>query len=408
VTASSPLYLYDDAQARGFEPFALTRPVSELRAGTELLRRRWEIALGTSAAGTIAAPHLADFTEDGAPRAAQGTIPAGAVVAQSRFAPALGSVRRGGVANVWTNGGRVAALRLESAISVEAFGAGGVALDTLRPATGSMVEIAGHWIDDVWQFIAHLLPMLRADIEAIGPALSCAPIEHATVIGPHAVYVERGATVEPLVVIDATNGPVAVMAGATVRAFTRLVGPCYIGANTQILGDRVHGCAIGEMSVIKGEISETIVTGHANKGHEGFVGHSILGRWVNLGAGTITSNLKNTYGSVSLWTPNGERDTGLVKLGTMFGDHVKTGIGTRFNTGSVVGAGSNVYGSAAIPRRVPAFSWGDGASLTEYKIEQFLNATERAMGRRQIALGEAARRQLRAAHALARAAAARG
>jgi UDP-N-acetylglucosamine diphosphorylase/glucosamine-1-phosphate N-acetyltransferase len=402
MSASSPLYLYDDAQARAFEPFALTRPVSELRAGTELLRRRWEIALGAPAVGALVAPHLADFTEDGAPAAARGAIPAGAIVAQSRFAPALGVPRRGGVANVWTNGGRVAALRLESAISADAFATGALALDTLRPATGSMVEIQGRWIDDVWQLVTHLLPMLREDIEAIGPSLACAPIEHATIIGPHAVYVERGATVEPLVVIDATNGPVAVMAGAGVRAFTRLVGPCYVGANAQILGDRVYGCAIGELSVIKGEISETIVLGHANKGHDGFVGHSILGRWVNLGAGTITSNLKNTYGSVSLWTPNGERDTGLVKLGTMFGDHVKTGIGTRFNTGSVVGAGSNVYGSAAIPRHVPAFSWGDGASLTEYKLEQFLHATERAMGRRQIALGDAMRRQLRAAHGLAR------
>ena len=405
MTTSHPVYLYDDAQARAFEPFTLTRPASELRAGAEILRRRWELALGAPATGTIAAPHLTDFAEAGAPPAAKGTVPAGAIVAQSRFAPSLaGGTKTAGV-NVWTNSGRVAAVRLANAMSVDAFGAGGAGLETLHPVTGSVVDIAGRWIDDVWQFIALLLPMLRDDIEAIGPALSCAPIEQATVIGPHAVYVERGATVEPLVVIDVTNGPVAVMAGASVRAFTRLVGPCYIGAGAQIVGDRVHGCAIGEMSVIKGEISVTIVLGHANKGHEGFVGHSMLGRWVNLGAGTITSNLKNTYGNVSLWTPNGERDTGMVKLGTMFGDHVKTGIGTRFNTGSVIGAGSNVYGGAAIPRHVAPFSWGEGSALMEYKIEQFLRATERAMARRQIPLGEPMQRQLRTAHALARGAA---
>ena len=401
MTASpAPLYLYDDAQARAFEPFTLTRPASELRAGAELIRRRWEIALDARSTGSIAAPHLVDFTEAGAPAVARGTIPAGAIVAQSRFAPALGAGTKTAGVNVWTHSGRVAAVRLSTAMSADAFGSGAAGLDTLHPITGNVADIAGRWLDDVWDLVAHLLPMLREDIEAIGPALACAPIEHATIIGPHAVYVERGATVEPLVVIDATNGPVAVMAGANVRAFTRLVGPCFIGANAQILGDRVHGCSIGEMSVIKGEISETIVLGHANKGHDGFVGHSMLGRWVNLGAGTITSNLKNTYGSVSLWTPNGERDTGLLKLGTLFGDHVKTGIGARFNTGSVIGAGSNVYGSAAIPRHVPAFAWGEGNALTEYKLEQFLHATERAMGRRQIELSDGMQRQLRTAHAV--------
>jgi UDP-N-acetylglucosamine diphosphorylase/glucosamine-1-phosphate N-acetyltransferase len=216
------------------------------------------------------------------------------------------------------------------------------------------------------------------------------------------VFVERGATIEPLTVFDVSAGPVMVRAGATVRAFTRLVGPCFVGEGAQVLGDRVHGCAIGEGSVIRGEISESIVIGQANKGHEGFVGHSVLGRWVNLGAGTITSNLKNSYGTVQLWTPEGVRDTGTVKLGTFFGDHVKTGIGARFTTGSVIGAGSNVYGTAMPPRYVPPFSWGEGDALQEYRLEDFLKTAERALARRSVPLSEAMRRQLRAAHARGR------
>jgi hypothetical protein len=134
--------------------------------------------------------------------------------------------------------------------------------------------------------------------------------------------------------------------------------------------------------------------GQANKAHDGFIGHSYLGRWVNLGAGTITSNLKNTYGTVSLWTPDGMRDTGVQKLGTLFGDHVKTGIGLRITTGSVLGAGSNVFGSDVPPKHVPPFSWGEGRSLGTYRIDKFLDVTRRAMSRRQVTLGERGCRQL--------------
>ncbi len=402
------LYLYDDAHARGFEPFALTRPASELRAGAELIRRRWEMALaieGVRASGAIVAAHLADFSEMGAPPAVRGAIPAGAIVANSRFAASLSPAQFAKGAAVWSNGGRVAAVRVAREIPLAAFADGSAALESLAaPRRAPASEIAGRWLDEVWHLITTLLPLLRDDIDTIGPTLSGTHVDHATVIGPHPVYVEEGATIEPLVVFDVSAGPVMVRAGSTVRAFTRVVGPCAIGADTQILGDRVSGCSIGDQCVVRGEISESIVIGHANKGHAGFVGHSVLGRWVNLGAGTITSNLKNSYGTVSLWTPQGVRDTGTVKLGTLFGDHVKTGIGARLTTGSVIGAGSNVYGSMMPPRYVAPFSWGDGEAMTEYRLEEFLRTTERAMSRRSVALNDAMRRQLSAAHARAAAA----
>jgi len=222
-----------------------------------------------------------------------------------------------------------------------------------------------------------------------GRELSVCVLEKGSEAGAHIL---SGAVIEPLVVFDVSAGPVMVRAGSVVRAFTRLAGPCAVGAGTQILGDRVSGCSIGDQCVVRGEISESIVIGQANKGHEGFVGHSVLGRWVNLGAGTITSNLKNSYGTVSLWTPEGVRDTGTVKLGSFFGDHVKTGIGARLTTGSVIGAGSNIYGSVMPPRYVPPFSWGDGDQLAEYRLEQFLTTTERAMSRRLVKLDDGTRR----------------
>jgi UDP-N-acetylglucosamine diphosphorylase/glucosamine-1-phosphate N-acetyltransferase len=394
----SALYLYDDACARAFAPFALTRPIGEMRAGTTLIRARWEQALGVRASGVLTASHLVDFEELDAPPVATGDLPAGAIVANTRCVVPVNWV--GPEGDVWTCAGRVAAVRLRRPVPAAELVGGTVPLDALGRGGERTVEIPGRWIDEVWQFVVDLLGQLREDIDAIGPTLDCIRPEQAIIVGDEPIYVERGATIEPCVIFDVTAGPVLVRRGATVRAFTRLVGPCAIAHGASVLGDRVSGCSIGEASVIRGEISETVVLGHANKAHDGFVGHSYLGRWVNLGAGTITSNLKNTYGTVQLWTPSGLRDTGAIKLGSFFGDHVKTGIGTRLTTGSVLVAGSNIYGSAMPPKYVPPFSWGEGDDLAMYRLDKFLETAERAMARRGVALGERARRQLAAAHAL--------
>jgi hypothetical protein len=145
-------------------------------------------------------------------------------------------------------------------------------------------------------------------------------------------------------------------------------------------------------------VSHSIFLGHGNKTHAGFVGHSYLGRWVNLGALTTTSNMKNTYGPIQLWTPSGVRTTGQQFLGTFFGDHAKTGVGSMLTTGSVIGAGANVYGGNTPPKVVPPFAWGDSEPYDTYDIAKFLAVAERAMVRRQVELGEKARKQLAEAH----------
>jgi len=141
-------------------------------------------------------------------------------------------------------------------------------------------------------------------------------------------------------------------------------------------------------------LSTSIFTGHANKSHDGFVGHSILGRWTNLGAGTITSNLKNTYGSVHLWTPDGIRDTGMLLLGALIGDHAKTAIGTRLTTGSVIGAGANVVADGIAPKVIPPFCWGTVDTGRTYEFDKFVEVAARAMARRHVTLGEAGRAHL--------------
>lgn len=149
--------------------------------------------------------------------------------------------------------------------------------------------------------------------------------------------------------------------------------------------------SIGPTCKVRGEVADSILLGYVNKAHDGYLGHALLGRWVNLGAMTTNSDLKNNYGPVTVWTPTGPTDTGLMKVGCFLGDHVKTGIGTILNTGTVVGAGSNLFGGAMPPVMVPAFSWGSGSELTDYRLDKFLESAERAMARRRVVLTEDAR-----------------
>ena len=393
------LFLYDDERARSFEPFALTRPVSALRVGALLSRDRWARAFRAAPAGVITSPAHDDFDEDGAPPVAR-EVPEGAVIANARCAVSLTREERS--ADVWMCDGRVAAVKLDRPVRLSVLADGRVPLEELARDGGAVATISGRWVDEVWHLVTDLVVQLGEDIGALGPELSCEPSPHATVIGTHPVFIERGANVEPYVMLDASAGPILVRRGATVRAFTRMVGPCVVDGGAIVLGSRIHGCSIGEASIVHGELSETVVLGHSNKSHDGFVGHSYLGRWVNLGAGTITSNLKNTYGPVPLWTPDGLRDTGALKLGTLFGDHVKTGIGLRLTTGSVIGAGANVFGSGMPPKYVPPFSWGDGRSSETYHIDKFLEVASRAMARRQVRFGDREREHMKRAFERAR------
>lgn len=413
----SAIHFYDDARARRFEPFALTRPAASLVAGVASIADRWITALQLPAAGFVGAAHLADFDESDALHALAGgaSLRAGSVVANSRFAPRLhlaplgleSSARNAGV---WRSGGRVAAVRLAVALPVDRLADGTLALEELADGGARVVELDGWWMDEVWDPIQHLAAMLGLDVQALVDGTPAGPPPaHATVLGEYPVAVARdiragsqllrsGATIEPHVVFDASAGPIYVAHEASVHAFTRLVGPCYVGRGSTILGGDVAVASIGDVCKVRGELNTTILAGYANKGHDGFVGHSYLGRWVNLGASTVTSNLKNTYGTVALWTPEGIRDTHLQFLGTLFGDHAKTGIGLRLTTGTVLGAGANVYDRMP-PKVVAPFSWGGGAPYAAYRLDKFLDVAERAMSRRHVPLSDRARRQLSAAHA---------
>jgi UDP-N-acetylglucosamine diphosphorylase/glucosamine-1-phosphate N-acetyltransferase len=393
------LVFVDDAAARQFEPFALTRPVCELRAGALLIRERWAQATGMQPAAFISSPHLADFDEPSSIGAVSGTIRKGTVLVNSRCAISLAPAP---AADIWTCGARVAAITLSR--DVDASELDHAPLDALAAKEGRRVEVQGWWFEHVWDFINHLMAMLAPDIATLGRPAHVLKREDVLRSGSHDIFVEPGAEVERQVFFDCTAGPVLVRRGAQVQAFTRIVGPCVIGTESQVGGDKIAGCSIGDVCKVHGEVSTSIFLGHANKGHDGFLGHSYLGRWVNLGAGTITSNLKNTYGTVPLWTPDGEQDTGMQFLGTLFGDHAKTGIGTSLNTGTLMGAGANVYGSTMPPKMIPPFAWGDQPPYSTYRMDKFLEVAKRMMARRHVELTERQAAMLKAAAARATAA----
>ncbi|HEX2189110.1 MAG TPA: putative sugar nucleotidyl transferase [Longimicrobiaceae bacterium] len=398
--ADLTLVLFDDEAARGWEPFALTRPAGELLFGTMRLRERAERVFGVRCAAHLAAEHLAGFEEAGAPPVrGTGDAPAdGArLFLSSRAVPAWGAAERlpagPSEAATLTIGGETVGWLLPAGVAAP----GPEAL--LRPGEGNVpaapIDLPGRVLRHVWELMSATPEQIGVDVAALYP--SPAPPELPAGVhlqGGHPLVLGEGARIEPGVVVDTSEGPVWLDEGATVRAFTRLAGPAYVGRGSTVLGGAVEACAIGPVCRIRGEFAESVALAYANKQHDGHIGHAYLGAWVNLGAETTNSDLKNNYGTVRLWTPDGETDTGEIKMGCFLGDHVKTGIGLLLNTGTVIGAGSNLYGAAMPPRYVPPFSWGTGDELTAYRLDKFLEVAERAMSRRKVALPEGMRAQL--------------
>ena len=174
------------------------------------------------------------------------------------------------------------------------------------------------------------------------------------------VYIAQGAKVHPMVVIDAEHGPIYIDEGVEVHPFSRIEGPCYIGKDSVLLGAKCReGNSIGPACRVGGEVEESIIHGHSNKYHDGFLGHAYVGEWVNLGALTTNSDLKNDYSSVEVML-DGRRpiNTGSTKVGSLIGDHVKTSIGTLLNTGSYVGAMALIMATGKpLPKFIPSFAW---------------------------------------------------
>lgn len=390
------LYLFDDAQAREWLPFALTRPAGELLFGTSTLRARAERALGLRCAGYLAAEQLAGFREEDTPPVISAVPGDGArMFLNARVVLEPFTWRAPAGPTRFVVDGRTAGWLVPAGSDAPA---PGVLFDgASAPAHGDVAELTGTWLDHLWDLVAGNAERIAADLA--GQAAGAALPAHVSVLGDAGAIHAGSVEFEPHVVLDARTGPIRIEDGVVIRAGTRLAGPSWIGRNTTLLGGSISAVSIGPHCKVRGEVEESVILGFSNKAHDGFLGHAYLGRWVNLGALTTNSDLKNNYGTIRIQTARGMVDTGLMKLGCLLGDHVKTGIGVMLNTGTVIGAGSNVFG-AAPPKYVPPFSWCDGHDLKAYELEKFLDTARTVMARRGIELGDDVRSMLtRAWHA---------
>ena len=197
--------------------------------------------------------------------------------------------------------------------------------------------------------------------------------------------ISRTATIHEYVSIDASNGPVIIMDNVSIKPFSRIEGPCYIGPNTTIQTQAdIAGSYIGEHCKVGGEVKQSIIQSYTNKGHHGYLGDSLVGEWVNLGAGTTTSNLKLSYGDVQTKSgpANEVSSSNRQFLGSLIGDYVKTSINTTLDCGSIIGSGSSLYGSDVHSKFIPPFTWGCFENYGKQDIAAFLTALERMMIRR--------------------------
>jgi len=202
------------------------------------------------------------------------------------------------------------------------------------------------------------------------------------------IFVDEGTTIKPGVVLDAESGPIYIGKNAKIFPNSVIEGPAFIGNKTSIkIGAKIYeNTSIGDVCKVGGEVECCIIHSYSNKQHDGFLGHSYLGMWVNLGADTNNSDLKNNYGNVRVVVNGKQIDSGSMFVGLTIGDHSKSGINTMFNTGTVVGVSSNVYGAGFPKKYIPSFTWGGSDSMISYDLEKSIEVAKKVMARRNIQL----------------------
>ncbi len=240
--------------------------------------------------------------------------------------------------------------------------------------------------ENIWSMVKDNGKILTADFVqlAMGGLLIGNIHPQAVITNGGDIYVGKNSKVGPFVHLDAANGPIYIGENVEIKSHVLIEGPVSVDDNCVIYPGLIRkNTTIGENCRVGGEVEGSIFLANSNKYHAGFVGHSYLGEWVNLGALTTTSDLKNNYGNVSLTVGNKRIDTQQQFLGSIIADHVKCGIGTLLNTGSIIGFGSNIVGAEEVfPKWIPAFSWGNISNLEKYEFSKFLLTVEKVYARR--------------------------
>ncbi len=365
------LILFDHPTIRqNLLPFTFTRPVAAIRTGILTIAEKWEKHLGLSASfateAYLASKFKLQHTSDNL--WINGALcPDAALVSAVRSLPIGGAIRKGNL---------ILAVRTPD--------------DEVPEVIDGPVfefEDAVTLIDEVWKIFQNNGNQIRADFKLITTGRKSNPIDdpHTRVYHSENIFIEDGVVIRAAL-LNAENGPIYLGKNSQVQDGALIKGPFALCEGSHVnMGAKVRGdTTVGPYSKIGGEVSNSVLFGYANKSHDGFLGNSVLGEWCNLGADTNTSNLKNNYENVKLWSyaKEGFKDTGLMFCGLMMGDHSKCGINTMFNTGTVVGVSANIFGDGYPRNFIPSFAWGGEAGFTTFQLNKALDTASKAMERR--------------------------
>jgi len=379
---------FDDHSWENLLPLSFTRPVCEMRCGILTIKEKWQKA------GEFSISWLSrDYLSQKFPPVieADNYLINGALFPNRTLIEAILGLKHG---EALTSAERILALRVP-AKAVREF-------NPMEPAKYIPGEYSGPMriLDYPWQIFQWNGEEINSDFDLLTKDRVSFPISNSNhLIHPERIFVEEGFKAE-YSSLNATNGPIYLGKSSEIMEGCLIRGPFALGEHAALkMGAKIYGpttvvphCKVG------GEVNNSVIFGYSNKGHDGFLGNSVLGEWCNLGADTNNSNLKNNYAEVKLWNYPAEKfiPTGLQFCGLIMGDHSKCGINTMFNTGTVVGVGANIFG-AGYPRNfVPCFSWGGAHGLSTFALPKVFEVAEEVMSRRNLQLTEADRKILSA------------
>lgn len=391
---------YEDQFLENFHPLTLTRPVFDLRVGIFTLAEKWMYALdipGTKPGG-ILREHLHGVFQNYEATNSDNDV----LWINPRFIPSKNLGQKAKELTKYQGllcGDELVAARLTHDLHTEwiKHGINLAKLDIIPIEENKVTHLKNSW--ELFQVNGR---EITKDIELlnINPVSDPGKYVHSILVNHQNIYIEPGAIIEPGAMLFAEKGPIYIGKNAHIMANTVIRGPSAICEKSVVkMGAKIYeDTTIGPVCKVGGEIANVIFHSYSNKAHDGYAGNSVFGQWCNLGADTNTSNLKNNYSTVKVfdWKTKKDFDSGLQFIGTIMGDHSKTGINSMLNTGTMCGVCCNLFSDDYPPKFVPSFSWVSGNNIVPYHFDKAIEAMEKMMQRRGIPLTEAYHKMMKA------------
>lgn len=383
------LCFFEDKKFHLFHPLTLTRPVDDLRLGILTLAEKWQRALGAEQVMRLLRSELHGVFEQGTPDPTESCL-----WINARYLPGASlteEIKGLGVGSCLKAGETVIAARTDGETAQSWLGNNAADFNSLFVLESPEFPA----LQNLWDLFQKNGDEITADLKLLAPDndTGTSISKHAILENRAEIYIEEGAVIEAGAILNAEKGPIYIGQGARIMAGAILYGPVAVCSNAKVnAGAKIYGeTTIGPVCKVGGEVNNTIFHSYSNKGHDGFIGTSILGQWCNLGADTNTSNLKNNYSTVRItdWNSESEIETGQQFFGTVMGDHSKTAINTQLNTGTICGVSCNIFSGDFPPKFIPSFSWVGSNVIQTYRLDKALETMEAMMARRDVELSEA-------------------